>query len=141
MKQFLEDRLGIAVGRLEGGGVDWDRDVVTKLVELQSKGDYRIVIQGNLDALVIAHRIMRKENFLVAFFNRGLLDLSVPCMSQQTFFCKSLEWSIYFCVLNYMFNHKYQIRPAFYLDPAALRRRFVICGIAHAIFYHSWPFS
>jgi len=33
-----------------------------------------------------------------------------------------------------MFNHKYQIRPAFYLDPAALRRRFMLCGIAHAIF-------
>lgn len=33
-----------------------------------------------------------------------------------------------------MFNHKYNIRPAFYLDPAALRRRFVVCGVAHAIF-------
>jgi Autophagy protein ATG9 len=33
-----------------------------------------------------------------------------------------------------MFNHKYQIRPAFYLDPAALQRRFMLCGIAHAIF-------
>jgi len=33
-----------------------------------------------------------------------------------------------------MFNHKYQIRPAFYLDPAALRRRFQVCGIAHIVF-------
>jgi autophagy-related protein 9 len=33
-----------------------------------------------------------------------------------------------------MFNHKYQIRPAFYLDPAALRRRFQICGIMHIVF-------
>lgn len=33
-----------------------------------------------------------------------------------------------------MFNHKYEIRPAFYLDPAALRRRFQLCGIAHIIF-------
>ena len=32
-----------------------------------------------------------------------------------------------------MFNHKYQIRPAFYLDPAALRRRFQICGIMHVV--------
>ena len=32
-----------------------------------------------------------------------------------------------------MFNHKYQIRPAFYLDPSALRRRFILCGIAHAV--------
>jgi autophagy-related protein 9 len=32
-----------------------------------------------------------------------------------------------------MFNHKYHIRPAFYLDPAALRRRFQLCGIAHVV--------
>mmetsp|Transcript_28485 Transcript_28485/g.43067 ORF Transcript_28485/g.43067 Transcript_28485/m.43067 type:complete len:602 (-) Transcript_28485:264-2069(-) len=77
---------------------------------------------------------MRKENFLIAFFNRNMIDLKVPFLTQCTCFCKSLEWSIYFCVLNYMFNHKYQIRPAFYLDPAALRRRFILCGIAHALF-------
>ena len=33
-----------------------------------------------------------------------------------------------------MFNHKYHVRPAFYLDPMALKRRFMLCGIAHAIF-------
>jgi autophagy-related protein 9 len=33
-----------------------------------------------------------------------------------------------------MFNHKYQIRPAFYLDPPALKRRFMLCGVAHAVF-------
>ena len=35
--------------------------------------------------------------------------------------------------MNFIFNHKYQIRPAFYLDPAALRRRFQICGIIHVV--------
>jgi autophagy-related protein 9 len=33
-----------------------------------------------------------------------------------------------------MFNHKYEIRPSFYLDPASLRRRFQICGLAHLVF-------
>ena len=33
-----------------------------------------------------------------------------------------------------MFNHKYQLRPAFYLDPNSLKRRFFLCGIAHVIF-------
>lgn len=33
-----------------------------------------------------------------------------------------------------MFNHKYQVRPAFYLDPAALRRRFQLCGLVHLVF-------
>jgi autophagy-related protein 9 len=33
-----------------------------------------------------------------------------------------------------MWNHKYHVRPAFYLDPQALSRRFVVCGVAHFIF-------
>jgi hypothetical protein len=136
VKQFFEDRLGISVRQLEAGAVDWDKDIVCKLAELNDSGDYRIAIhgQGTLDALMVAQRILRKENFLIAFFNRGLLDLQVPFLSQQSYFCKSLEWAIYFCVLNYMYNHKFQIRPAFYLDPVALQRRFILCGIAHAIF-------
>lgn len=36
--------------------------------------------------------------------------------------------------MNFMFNHKYEIRPSFYMDPASLRRRFQICGIAHLVF-------
>jgi autophagy-related protein 9 len=134
-KQFFEDRLGISEQRLEGGAVDWDRDVVSKLIELQEKGDYQITIhgQGILDALVISQRILRKDNFMVAFFNRGLLDLHIPFIP-QLIYCKSLEWAIYFCVLNYMYNHKFQIRPGFYLDPKSLRRRFLICGLAHAVF-------
>ena len=100
--------------------------------------------------LVVAQRIMRRENFMIAFFNKGLLDLTLPTIPPQfgrlatwmnkpkeekkIFFSKSMEWSIYFCVLNYMFNHSRKIRPAFYGDPSSLRRRFVLCGIAHAVF-------
>lgn len=82
---------------------------------------------------------------MVAFFNRGMLDLTVSSgessssfvfgfWSGKMFYSKSLEWSIYVSIFSYMFNHKYHIRPAFYTDPASLQRRFVVCGIAHAIF-------
>jgi hypothetical protein len=40
-------------------------------------------------------------------------------------------------ILNFMFNHSTKVRPAFYLDPSALRRRFMLCGIAHAVFMPS----
>ena len=33
-----------------------------------------------------------------------------------------------------MFNHKHEVRPAFYLDHGALRRRFIACGIVHLAF-------
>jgi Autophagy protein ATG9 len=46
----------------------------------------------------------------------------------------SLKWTMYFCILNFMFNHKYQLRPAFYLDPNSLKRRFFLCGLAHVVF-------
>jgi autophagy-related protein 9 len=136
MKSIFENRLGISQQRLEGGAVDWDRDVVSKLISLQESGEYQILIHGqaNLDALYIAQRILRKDNFMVAFFNRGMLDLQVPFIPFQDVYCKSLEWAIYFCIQNYMFNHKFQVRPGFYLDPKSLQRRFFLCGIAHAIF-------
>jgi autophagy-related protein 9 len=133
-KAFFEERLGISQHKLEGGAVEWDRDVVRKIVELQNSGEYRVAIHnGELEGLVIAQRILRKENFLIALVNRNMLDLNLPLIP-GTFFSKSLEWSIYFCVLNYMFNHKYQVRPAFFLDPSSLKRRFMLCGIAHVIF-------
>jgi preprotein translocase subunit SecG len=89
-KYVFEDRLGINARKLQGGAVDWDRDVVTKLLELQQSGEYRIAIHGqDLDALVVAQRILRKEAFLVALFNRQLLDLSVPGLGNT--FCASLE--------------------------------------------------
>lgn len=92
-KWVFEERLGISSHRLLGGAVDWDHDVVAKILELQQSGTYRIAIHGQeLDALVIAQRIMRKENFLVALFNRQLLDLTVPGI-QGHLLCPSLEVS------------------------------------------------
>jgi len=113
---------------------------------------------GQTGHLVVAQRIMRRENYMIAFFNKGLLDLTLPPLppikyrgytirlwpltaltnkpkgEKVSFYSKSIEWSIYFCVLNYMFNHSRKIRPAFYGDPSSLRRRFFLCGIFHAIF-------
>jgi Autophagy protein ATG9 len=119
-KWVYEERLGISARKLMGGAVDWDRDVVQKLMQLQESGEYRIVIpqsttatslnadahrrpgQHQLDALMIANRILRKENFMIALFNRNILDLSVPwnlfswsshAAQAPTFFCSSLEVS------------------------------------------------
>lgn len=133
-KAVFEEQLGVSSRQLEGGVVEWET-VVAKILELQTSGSYQIAHHGqNLDALIIANRILRKENFMVALVNRGLLDLTIPLLGNQQFFSPSIEWSIYFAVLNFMFNHKYQVRPAFYLDSIALKRRFMLCGFAHIIF-------
>jgi hypothetical protein len=90
----FENQLGIGRRKLEGGAVDWDADVVSKLRELQRSGQYRVAIHqhsDHLDALVVANRIMRKENFLIAMLNCGVLDLTVPWFKGRTFFCSSIE--------------------------------------------------
>ena len=83
-----------------------------------------------LDPLTVSQRIMRKDNFLIAFFNQNLLDVSV---GGRQYWCSSLEWSIYTCVLNFMFNHKYELRPSFCLDSSSLSRRLQVCGVVHLI--------
>jgi len=101
-KAFYENKLGISQRELEGGGVEWDF-VVQKIITLQNTGEHRIAIHGQtLDALVVSHRILRKENFMVSFFNNGLLDLRVPLpwplsssgWSRQHYLSKSLEVSL-----------------------------------------------
>lgn len=84
-----ENHLGISNQKLLGGAVDWNSDVVCKLID----SDYRISVTP-LDALVIANRIMRKENFLIAMFNRNLLDLRMPAVFDfisDICYCPSLE--------------------------------------------------
>lgn len=141
-KSIFEDKLGISARKLQGGTVEWS-DIIHKILQLQQSGEYRIAIRSGQDIkdeLVIAQRIMRKENFMIAFFNQDLLDLTIPIpfirgqRSKMKFYSRSLEWSIYFCVLSYMFSHRYQVLNAFCMDPIALQRRFIVCGIAHAIF-------
>jgi Autophagy protein ATG9 len=169
-KYIYEEKLGISARKLMNGAIDWDRDIVQKLIALQESGQYRIVIpnttarattsatrthqerpktdisgatiittdrnnatandvsnelndqhptsaatssntlhphhdqqqqhQHNLSALMIANRILRKENFMIALFNRQILNLSIfpknhryQYSNQATprFFCSSLE--------------------------------------------------
>jgi len=173
-KLFLEEVLGVSDRDLEVGRVEWG-DIVDRMSEAQAQGKCRVAIlpgrigvdasqsrsnasmhqqeeemDGPTGHLVVAQRIMRRENYMIAFINKGLLDLTIPTLppwlwpltsltnkpneEKTAFYSKSIEWSIYFCVLNYMFNHSRKIRPAFYCDPSSLRRRFLLCGVAHAIF-------
>lgn len=92
--------------------------------------------QSLLDPLQIAQRIMRKENYMLAFWNAGLLECTRIVFpwsgndgTQRHYWCGVLEWCFYQCVLNFMFNHKYELRPAFCLDSEALKRRMKVCGI------------
>lgn len=97
-KYIFEDKLGISARKLEGGAVEW-HEVVQKILNLQRDKSYRVAQNGQdiKDELVIAQRIMRRENFMIAFFNRNMLDLTISSTSffgfcsGKMFYSKSLE--------------------------------------------------
>jgi len=108
-RYIFEEKLGISPRKLEGGAVEW-HEVVESLSKLQSSGEYRIAVSGEIiDPLIVAQRIMRRENFIIALFNVGLLDCSIslaqlcPTISkrfQMPFYSKTLEVS---CISSFIF--------------------------------------
>lgn len=89
-----------------------------------------------MDAQDIANRLMRKENYLIALFNKDILNLTLPLpfMKQRQFFSRTLEWNINLCLIDFVFNEQGQVRPIFLTDKyrkelgEALRRRFMVVG-------------
>ncbi|EEH48847.1 autophagy protein ATG9 [Paracoccidioides brasiliensis Pb18] len=90
-----------------------------------------------MDAHDIANRLMRKDNYLIALFNKDILDLTlpIPFLRNRQLFSKTLEWSLHLCILDYVFNKQGQVRTLFLKDTHrkalsdGLKRRFVIIGI------------
>ena len=54
-------------------------------------------------------------------------------LSRRRYLTKTLEWSLYFCVLNHMLNEKFTIRRRFLDDAEALRKRFITLGVLHIV--------
>ncbi|KAI9797888.1 MAG: autophagy protein atg9 [Piccolia ochrophora] len=94
-----------------------------------------------MDAHDIANRLMRKENYLIALFNKDILDLTlpIPFLRNRQLFSKTLEWNLTLCILDYVFNEQGQVRPLFLKDTHrralsdGLRRRFRFAGFMNVI--------
>lgn len=94
-----------------------------------------------MDAHDIANRLMRKENYLIALFNKDILDLTlpIPFLRNRQLFSKTLEWNLNMCILDYVFNEQGQVRPLFLKDTHrrklsdGLRRRFMFAGTMNVI--------
>ncbi|EGG01953.1 uncharacterized protein MELLADRAFT_49970, partial [Melampsora larici-populina 98AG31] len=105
------------------------------------------VLQRKLDAHDVANQIMREENYLIALFNKDILDLRPPLPSWMSGnaligdrqLTTSLEWNLEFCLRGYLLDQRGQVKYEF-LDSrnkahlaAGLRRRFILMGIINAI--------
>lgn len=133
MDHFYREVLGIE--NVEE--MSWN-DVVRILIDLHYQGKHRIAVKERLTEHDIVSRIMRKENFMIAFINKDILDIKLPWWvtpfigPQKLFLTQSLEWSINFCVLHHMFDEQFRISKLFKRDENGLRFRLIVMGIVHA---------
>lgn len=79
---------------------------------------------AKLDAHDIANRIMRDENYLIAVFNKDLLDLRVPLptflksslnleTSNGMTLTTALEYNLRICLMYFLFDRRGRVREAF----------------------------
>lgn len=147
MHDFYHHLLGVSDSDIQT--ISW-QEVVSRLMTLRdanpstaggvSAKHQRFIgsqSKQRMDAHDIANRLMRKENYLIALFNKEILDLTlpVPFLRNRQLFSRTLEWNLNLCILDYVFNEQGQVRPLFLKDTHrkalsdGLRRRFIFAGI------------
>jgi autophagy-related protein 9 len=69
-----------------------------------------------MDAHDIANRIMRRENYLIALFNKDILDLTVPLpffRNRGMWLTKMLEFNLQICIIDFFIGPNGNVRKAF----------------------------
>ena len=67
---------------------------------------------------------MRQENYLIALFNKELLDLRIPLPpsierligvqeGKGRMLTRALEWNLRFCLMEFLFNKSGKVRKIF----------------------------
>lgn len=95
-----------------------------------------------LDAHDIANRLMRRENYLIALFNKDILDLTLPFpfLQGRQNFSRALMWSLDFCIMDLVFSQHGQVQQLVLKDSKrrelsnGLRTRFLFAGCMNALF-------
>jgi len=73
---------------------------------------------------------MRKENYLIAFVNKGVLNLKIPLpfLRNKSVLTKSLVWNLRY-IIDYLFDDQLMIRDAVIASPSKLKFQFIKLGI------------
>lgn len=129
IKRFVNDKLGVCEREMRT--ILWP-DVVDKILKLQEAGV--LIVKHTLTPLDIANRIMRKDNYFMAMVNKEIIDLRLPCLSTKPILTRTMEWNLNYCIMNHMFDaSSFTVRQRFVSDPAALKQRFIMVGIANFV--------
>ena len=94
-----------------------------------------------MDAHDIANRLMRRENYLIAMFNKEILDTTVeiPFLGSRQLFSETIEWNVNFCVMDLVFNDQGQVKQLFLKDTHrqelidTLKARFLFAGFMNVL--------
>ncbi|PWN88153.1 APG9-domain-containing protein [Acaromyces ingoldii] len=149
MNNFYTHLLNIPDAEVQS--IPWN-EVVSRISHLRethpttslSSSTMRAGSQGNkLDAHDVANRIMRQENYLIALFNKDVLDLTIPLPGlrlRPPALTKTLEWNLTFSLLGFLFDRRGQVRRQFITNRnrgdliEGLRRRFIFMAAVNAVF-------
>lgn len=90
-----------------------------------------------LDASDIANRLMRRENYMIALFNKDILNLTIPIpfLRKRQLFSRTLEWILMFSILDFVFDDGGQVNQQFLRAERRaelsikLRARFLFAGV------------
>lgn len=108
--------------------ISW-QEVVARLMALRDanpntsaalhRRNYSTHSKQRMDAQDIANRLMRRENYMIALFNKDVLDLTVPLpilRHKKGMLTRTLEWNLSLCILDFAFNEQGQLRTLFLKD-------------------------
>mmetsp|Transcript_9901 Transcript_9901/g.16301 ORF Transcript_9901/g.16301 Transcript_9901/m.16301 type:complete len:1086 (-) Transcript_9901:92-3349(-) len=133
MSNFYSEKLGLKLVDLQY--MQW-YEVLERLISIHNHGLCRIGPKGTITVHDVALYVMRNENYLIGLINKNTLDLVVPWWispfaSDELFLTQSLEWSLSFCIMDYMYDDGFELSAEFLNDVAGLQWRFQVVGLIH----------
>nr|KAJ3418122.1 autophagy protein atg9 [Polyrhizophydium stewartii] len=133
MQFFFTNVLDITDDKLQN--TLWS-DVVDRIVESREAHAraHPSALLRRLDAHTIANRILRKDNYLIALFNRDILDLRVPLMGQRQIMSKLMEWNLSYCIFSYVFDDRGLFHKRFLKENNRLQKRFRTMAFVNLVF-------
>lgn len=118
IKQFYEHGLRIADTDLQS--VSWDA-IVSKIQQLDQR----------LDASKITNRIMRRENFLIAIFNKDLVPLRVPVIG--ILMTRFVEWNLDLVLFDPVLDFKGRNEMSRDVFVESVRKRCFVVGLLNLV--------
>jgi autophagy-related protein 9 len=112
IKHFFNNDLGISESDIQT--ILWS-ELVDKIVKVQETIPISRV-KAKLDERDIVNLIMRKENYLIAFLNKKVVDLRLPFFGSKPILTETLLWNLRY-IISSMFDENFYIKESIVSSP------------------------